>query len=260
MRFLQCASDKMETTMETTTTRSMHPLTAIAAVSVTLFSLAGIGAITGLIPTSHSQTSQIQSASPAEPLKSAATAQHLETTTVTTTTASVPKPVHKVAARRAKLVEQAARPAEEPAKTITDEAPVKVAQNDPSPRYEAAPRAEPAKRACYDCGVIESVRETEKKGEGSGLGAAVGGVAGGVLGHQTGGGRGRDVMTVLGAIGGAVAGHQIEKSVKKVKSYEIAIRFDDGSSQLVTQDNPPAWRSGDKVKLVNGVITASNNY
>jgi outer membrane lipoprotein SlyB len=67
-------------------------------------------------------------------------------------------------------------------------------------------------------------------------------------------------MTVLGAIGGAVAGHQIEKSVKKVKSYEIAIRFDDGSSQLITQGNPPAWRSGDKVKLVNGIITANNNY
>ena len=38
----------------------MHPLTAIAAVSVTLFSLAGIGAITGLMPTGHSQNVQVQ--------------------------------------------------------------------------------------------------------------------------------------------------------------------------------------------------------
>jgi outer membrane lipoprotein SlyB len=260
MRFLQCASDKTETTMETTTTRSMHPLTAIAAVSVTLFSLAGIGAITGLIPTSHSQPAQIQAAKPAEePSKLVLTAQPLEATSATTTTLSVPKPAaHKTAARRVKPVEHAARPAEEPVKTVKDEAPVRVAQNDPSPRYEPAPRAEPAKRACYDCGVIESVREIEKKGEGSGLGAVAGGVAGGVLGHQTGGGRGRDVMTVLGAVGGAFAGHQVEKNVKKVKSYEIAIRFNDGSSQLITQDNPPAWRSGDKVKLVNGVITAYN--
>jgi outer membrane lipoprotein SlyB len=254
MRFLQRASEKMETAMENT--KRMHPLTAIAAVSVTLFSLAGIGAITGLIPTSHSQPAQIQSTASTEPVKSAAATQPSET--ATTTTVSVPKPAHKVAARRAKPVEQAARPAEEPVRTVRDEAPVRVAQNDPSPRYEPAPRAEPAKQVCYDCGVIESVREIEKKGEGSGLGAAVGGVAGGVLGHQTGGGRGRDVMTVLGAIGGAVAGHQIEKNVKKVKSYEIAIRFDDGSSQLITQDNPPAWRSGDKVKVVNGVIIASN--
>jgi outer membrane lipoprotein SlyB len=253
MRFLQCASDKTETTMETTTTRSMHPLTAIAAVSVTLFSLAGIGAITGLIPTSHSQPAQIQVVKPAEePAKLAVATQPAETTTVTKTAVTGSKPVaHKAAARRAKPVEQAARPAEEP---------VRVAQNDPSPRYEPAPRAEPAKRACYDCGVIESVREIEKKGQGSGLGAVAGGVAGGVLGHQTGGGRGRDVMTVLGAIGGAFAGHEVEKNVKKVKNYEIAIRFDDGSSQLITQDKPPGWRSGDKVKLVNGVITASNNY
>ena len=113
------------------------------------------------------------------------------------------------------------------------------------------------KPLCYDCGVIESVREIEKKGEGSGLGAVAGGVAGGLLGHETGGGRGKDVMTVLGAIGGAVAGHQIEKNVKKVNSYEIAIRFEDGTSRLITQDNPPAWRSGDKVRLVNGVITAA---
>ena len=236
--------------MENTTNKSMHPLTAIAAVSVTLFSLAGIGAITGLIPTGHSQNVQVQAAKPAEePLRLAAAAQLAD------------KPVvHQAAARPAGPVEKAARPGAEPAKTVRDEAPLRVAQNDPSPRYEPAPRAEPVKPLCYDCGVIESVREIEKKGEGSGLGAVAGGVAGGVLGHQTGGGRGKDVMTVLGAIGGAVAGHQIEKSVKKVKSYEVAIRFEDGTSRLITQDNPPVWRSGDKVRLVNGVITASNNY
>ena len=50
--------------MEIRTTRSMHPLTAIAAVSVTLFSLAGIGAITGLIPTSHSQTTVVPVSAP----------------------------------------------------------------------------------------------------------------------------------------------------------------------------------------------------
>ena len=235
--------------METTTSKSMHPLTAIAAVSVTLFSLAGIGAITGLIPTSHSTQLQ-QTRTAEEPAKLVAPAQPVATTTVTTTTVSVPKPAHKLAAKRAKPVEQAAQPAE---------APVRVAQNDPAPRYEPAPRAEPARSVCYDCGVIESVREIEKKGEGTGLGAVAGGVAGGLLGHQTGGGRGRDVMTVLGAIGGAVAGHAVEKNVKKVKSYEIAIRFDDGSSRVLTQDTPPAWRPGDKVRFVNGAITASNS-
>jgi len=108
--------------------------------------------------------------------------------------------------------------------------------------------------------VIQSVREIEKKGEGSGLGAVAGGVAGGLLGRQTGGGRGRDVMTVLGAIGGAVAGHAVEKNVKKVKKLRDRHPLRRRTSQLITQDNPPAWRSGDKVRLVNGVISANNSY
>ena len=101
------------------------------------------------------------------------------------------------------------------------------------------------------------MRQFEKKGEGSGVGAVAGGVLGGVLGHQVGAGRGKDTMTVLGALGGAVAGHQIEKNVKKVFSYEIAIRFDDGSSRVITQEAAPSWRPGDRVRVVNGVIAAN---
>jgi outer membrane lipoprotein SlyB len=251
----------METAMETTTKKSMHPLTAMAAVSITLFSLVGIGAITGLIPTSHSQTAQIEAVKPAEqPSKLAATAQPVETTTVTTTTATEPKPdAHKVAARHAKPVERAARRAEEPVRVANADVPAMVAQTPPPPPpNQPAPSFEPPKPICYDCGVIQSVRVVEKNGEATGSGAAIGGIAGGILGNQAGRGHGRDVMTVLGAIGGAVAGHEIEKNTKKVKSYEIAIRFDDGSSRLITQDNPPAWRSGDRVRLVDGVITARN--
>ena len=245
--------------MEIATTRSMHPLTAIAAVSATLFSLAGLGAIAGLIPTSHSQTTPLQSTA-AEPLKPAAVTPPAEAPAAPRAAVSSAKPAaHKPAARTVKPLETAARPAEEHAPAVRDEAPIKIAQTDPVPRYEPAPRVEPVKPICYDCGVIESVREIEKKGAGTGLGAVAGGVAGGLLGRQTGGGHGRDVMTVLGAIGGAFAGNAVEKNVKKVKSYEVAIRFDDGSTQLLIQDNPPAWRSGDKVRLVNGVITANNS-
>ena len=252
--------------MEITTTRSMHPLTAIAAISVTLFSLAGIGAITGLIPTTHSQSTPAQVAAPAaEPLKTAAAAQPAETTSASTPAPVSTKPAaHKPAAKPVKAAVPAVKPAEAHVAAVKDEAPVQVAQNvpppgyGPPPDYQAPPRIEAPKPICHECGVIESIREIEKKGEGSGLGAAAGGVAGGLLGRQTGAGRGRDAMTVLGAIGGAVAGHQIEKNVKKVKSYEIGIRFEDGSSRLITQDNPPGWRSGDKVRLVNGIITASN--
>ncbi len=116
----------------------------------------------------------------------------------------------------------------------------------------AAPSA--PKAVCKDCGVIESVVEREKAGEASGIGAVGGGVLGGVLGHQVGGGRGRDVATVVGAVGGAVAGHEIEKTMKKSKFYEITVRFEDGSSRVFSQEAQPAWRRGDRIKLVNGEL------
>ena len=252
--------------METKTTKSIHPLAAIAAISVTLFSLAGIGAIMGLIPTGQSQTAQVQALKPAEePAKLAATGQPSQTTAVNTTTVTESRPAdkpvaHKPAVKHAKPVERVAKPAEPPVTSVKSEAPIVVAQNNPPPAVmppPPPPAVEPPRPICYDCGVIQSVRQVERKGEGSGLGAAVGGVAGGVLGHQTGGGRGKDVMTVLGALGGAVAGHQIEKNVKKVVSYEIAVRFDDGSNRVITQDAAPSWRPGDRVKVVNGVIAAN---
>ena len=79
-------------------------------------------------------------------------------------------------------------------------------------------------------------------------------MVGGVIGHQVGRGRGKDVATVLGAIGGGLAGNQIEKNAKKTVEYQIIIRYEDGSKGLFTQATPPTWRSGDKVKVINGVI------
>ena len=110
---------------------------------------------------------------------------------------------------------------------------------------------------CAQCGVVQSVREIDTKGEGSGVGAVGGAVVGGVLGHQVGDGDGRKVATVIGAVGGAVAGHQIEKHVKSTKSYEITVRFEDGSSRVITQPEPASWRTGDRVKVVNGVLQSN---
>jgi len=115
----------------------------------------------------------------------------------------------------------------------------------------------PAKAACAECGVVESVREIDTKGEGSGLGAVGGAVAGGLLGSQVGGGRGKDVMTVVGAVGGALAGNEVEKRVKSTRSYSITVRFDDGSSRVISEANAPTWRAGDKVKVINGVIQSN---
>jgi len=125
----------------------------------------------------------------------------------------------------------------------------------PAARAQRTPVQVAAK--CAECGVVESVREIDTKGEGSGIGAVGGAVVGGVLGHQIGSGRGQDVATVVGAVGGAVAGHEIEKRVKSSKSYEITVRFEDGSSRVIHEASAPSWRTGDRVKVINGVIQSN---
>lgn len=121
-----------------------------------------------------------------------------------------------------------------------------------APPAQVASSAPVAK--CTNCGVIESVREIAAKGEGSGLGAAGGAVVGGLLGHQVGGGSGKQIATVVGAVGGAVAGNEVEKRVKATKSYDITVRLDDGSTRVINEANPPSWRSGDRVRIVDGAI------
>lgn len=110
---------------------------------------------------------------------------------------------------------------------------------------------------CAECGVIESVRAIDAKGEGSGIGAVGGAVVGGLLGNQVGGGDGKKIMTAVGAVGGAVAGNEIEKRVKTTRSYEITVRFDDGSSRVISEADTPTWHAGDKVKVIDGVIRSN---
>ena len=130
-----------------------------------------------------------------------------------------------------------------------------------NPRTAGTPRtaARTAVAAiCAECGVVQSVHETKVKGEASGVGVVGGAVVGGVLGNQVGHGTGNKIATVIGAVGGAVAGNEIEKQVKSTKSYEITVRFEDGSSRVITAPEATAWRAGDKVKVVDGVIQANS--
>lgn len=134
-----------------------------------------------------------------------------------------------------------------------DKAARKTAQSGTAkPKTQVASNAPVAK--CANCGAIESVQEISEKGEGSGLGAAGGAVVGGLLGHQIGGGSGKQIATVVGAVGGAVAGNEVEKRVKATKSYDITVRLDDGSARVINEANPPSWRNGDRVRIVDGAI------
>lgn len=107
---------------------------------------------------------------------------------------------------------------------------------------------------CRDCGTVDYIREVEQKGEGSGLGLIGGAVVGGLLGNQIGGGKGKTVGAVVGAVGGGYAGNEIEKSARSAKHYEITVRFDDGNTRVYTEAQPPALRTGDRVRVNNGQL------
>src|SRR5436190_14765937 len=111
---------------------------------------------------------------------------------------------------------------------------------------------------CHECGVVQSVLEVDTKGKGSGAGAVGGAVVGGVLGHQVGEGDDRKIGTVVGAVAGGLLGNEVEKHVRTTKAFEIAVRFDDGSSRVITEADQTSWRVGDKVKVINGVIHANS--
>jgi outer membrane lipoprotein SlyB len=208
--------------METQTARQTHPLLIVAAIAITLFSLVGIGAVLGWIPTS------VGNPSPASTPLAQAPEQPV----------AQPEPP--------KRVERAAHPKP---KSV---APVPI----PQAAVPPPPPAPVVAAICRECAVIEEVREVEKAGTASGAGAVGGAVVGGVLGHQMGAGRGKDVATVLGALGGGLAGNAIEKNAKKSVEYQIVVRYEDGTRGLFTQAAPPSWRSGDKVRVINGVIQA----
>jgi outer membrane lipoprotein SlyB len=107
---------------------------------------------------------------------------------------------------------------------------------------------------CLECGVVQSVREVDTKGAGTGAGAIGGAVVGGVLGHQVGDGDDRKIGAVVGAVAGGLLGNEVEKQVRTTKSFEIGVRFDDGSNRVITEATASPWRVGDRVKVVNGVI------
>ena len=97
--------------------------------------------------------------------------------------------------------------------------------------------------------VVESVREVKEPGDAKGVGAVAGGVVGGVLGNKL--GKGKGLVTILGAAGGAFAGHQIEKQARADERWEIGVRLDDGSQRTLSSDTEPAWRVGDRVRILD---------
>ncbi|UVW30133.1 glycine zipper 2TM domain-containing protein [Massilia sp. H6] len=228
----------------------LHPLMILAAIAVLLFSLVGTAAILGWLPSSVGGTGERQ-LSDADRMALASTlppggqpaSGYLQAPAGYPAGAAVqpqayaPAPTYPAAQQRETLP-AAVRNYEEPARERKQA--VQVAAADTGRNW------------CSNCGNVESVRTIKQRAEGSGLGAAGGAVLGGLLGNQVGGGTGRTLATAAGAIGGAVVGNQVEGNMKATTTYEIRVRLDDGTVRTFNQTNPPAWRSGDRIRIVKG--------
>ena len=124
----------------------------------------------------------------------------------------------------------------------------------------AATKAEPASATvrssptCNQCGRVIAIGVSEKAGDAGAVGIIAGGVAGALLGRQVGKGTGKDLATIAGAAGGAYAGHKIEGSMKKVKTWEVSVRFDSGEQKVYTFDHDPGMTIGDPVQAVGTSI------
>lgn len=244
----------MNTSPTPSTHGRMHPLMALAALAVLLFCLVGTAAILGWIPSSVGGN-QERRLSEAERLALTATLPQDPRQPAPGLVGAVPGPQ---SAAQGSGAPPAYAPAPSPAAPQPAElasAPARAAERD----VEQAVR-KPAQLAgagsggawCANCGNVESVRTIKQRADGSGLGAAGGAVIGGLLGNQVGDGSGRTIATAAGAIGGAVLGNQVEGNMKASTSYEIRVRLDDGTLRTFRQSSPPAWRSGDRVRIVKG--------
>jgi outer membrane lipoprotein SlyB len=118
----------------------------------------------------------------------------------------------------------------------------------PQPAYQVVQSPPPAR-----VGTVESVREVVEQKEPSAAGLIIGGLIGGGLGSLVGGGTGRTVATVVGAAGGAYAGHQVEKAQTQV-TYQIGVKYDDGSWATIRQAAPTGLHIGDRVRVTDSGV------
>ena len=246
----------METTQVTpagAVRSATHPLLLVAAASVTVLSLAGVATLAGWLPgpgAHNVEPAKVAAVAPAAPAAPTAPAS---APTAIPPIVTVPPEKARPAAKAGERAPVAVRhSAPTPAPMPAAAAP---AYGVPLPPTYASTTAPPLPAICRDCGVVEAVREVPVEAKGSGGGAVAGGIVGGIVGNQIGKGATRDIATVLGAVGGAYAGNHIEKSTKESKRYDVVVRFEDGSTRTFSSDSPPAWQSGDRVRLQNGSLT-----
>ena len=99
-----------------------------------------------------------------------------------------------------------------------------------------------AAKACAECAVVESIKtvETPAAPLAPELAAAEIPAAG----------------SAVAPTAPADAAAAPEQLAEVSYSYETTVRFENGTTSVFSQADPPTWQAGDKVRVVNGVILA----
>jgi outer membrane lipoprotein SlyB len=228
---------------EAATTKRLHPLLTLAAISLIVFSAVGVAALTGVLP--HSVGSSKESTPPAlavapeapAPVPASEPAAVEPSAMPPAAPKSTPKPLHKKVAK--------AKPSQ----------PVQLAEAAPVPPPPPAPVAMAPQPIPGALGIVESVREVKETPKTNGSGPIIGGVAGAIAGHQVGQGKGNILATLVGAGAGALGGLAVEGKVRETKHWEVLVRLDNGTNQTLRSDAQPFWHGGERVRLLDGKLT-----
>ncbi len=237
------------------TPMKIHPLVAAAAGAVIVVSLVGTAALLDWLPGSHGDTDK----APPAVTSAMPTAEKAAEASSEAATKSA-KLVPESSERR---LAQANPPQHKPQGTATH-APAHAPTQSAAPAVagmppQSAPPMPPVSQAatvCAVCGKVLGVRTVEVEAKPSGVGVVAGAVVGGLLGNQVGGGTGKTLATVAGAVGGGYAGNEIEKRTRKAAAWEVDVQFEDGARRSFRYEAPPAWKTGDRVKVVDGALAA----
>ncbi|MDR7331679.1 glycine zipper 2TM domain-containing protein [Roseateles asaccharophilus] len=108
--------------------------------------------------------------------------------------------------------------------------------------------------SCLDCATVQAVNQVVMDGDGKVLGTVAGGVLGAVVGSQFGKGDGRTAAGVAGAVGGALLGREIQKRHNQRTQHEVVVRMNDGTQRTMVYAEAPAFRVGDRVRVVGETL------
>jgi outer membrane lipoprotein SlyB len=140
----------------------------------------------------------------------------------------------------------------------TSEDSLTISQSQPHDGADAGrtviitPLPDAGKLECGACGVVTSMRLIAVAADTAVRGTVGGAVVGSHIGNLLGGVRGQELFGLLGAIAGLSGGAAVRSDIR----YETTIRFDNGSNHVFVAASRPQWRTGDRVRVIEGAIHA----